>query len=158
MSTNGPHSSLQCTVDHDLNALVQQFWDQEREQPSTTILSPDETKCEELFARTHERTGSGRYVVRLPFVRSPPTFTKTRKPAERLLTAMEHRCVRDPHFGNLYRAFMMEYEHLKHMELISASPQKSQSVLPTAPWCTSGLQHDHQTQSCLQWVPAHARR
>lgn len=92
VSTNEPHSSFQCTIDRDLNALVQQFWDQEREQPSTTTLFPEETKCEELFASTHERTESGRYVVRLPFAGPPPTLAGTRKPAERLLTVMEQRC------------------------------------------------------------------
>lgn len=38
--------------------------------------------------------------------------------AERLLSAMERRCIHDPEFGTLYRTFMHEYEELKHMSLV----------------------------------------
>lgn len=82
-------SSLQGTIDRDLIALVQRFWEQEREQSSPTLPTPDEEKCEEFFIRTHERTAAGRYIVRLPFSGSLPPLAETRKSAERLLTAME---------------------------------------------------------------------
>ncbi|XP_024889572.1 uncharacterized protein LOC112465975 [Temnothorax curvispinosus] len=61
-------------------------------------------------------------MVRLPFSKAPTTLSKTRRPAERLLTAMERKFQRDSRFGELYRQFMREYEDLKHMELATVSP------------------------------------
>jgi len=118
------NSSFQCSVDHELNALVQRFWEQEKE-PSAAVaqknLTPEEEKCEEMFARTHCCTPAGRYIVRLPLSGSPPSLAETRKPAEHLLAAMERRCAQDARFGELYHAFMREYEDLQHMKEISAS-------------------------------------
>lgn len=61
MAPHGPRSSLQCSADNELNELVRHFWEQEREQPTPVPLSPQEEECENLFARTHERTATGRH-------------------------------------------------------------------------------------------------
>ncbi|KMQ87939.1 bel12-ag transposon polyprotein [Lasius niger] len=110
--------SFQCTVDDELASLVRRFWEQEALPPAPTVLTPEENQCEEFFVRTHERTATGRYQVRLPFTATPLDLAETRKPAERLLVAMERKGVQDPQFGNLYRTFMQEYADLKHMELV----------------------------------------
>jgi len=107
-SPHAPRSSLQCSVDHELNELVQQFWEQEKEPSAPVARTPEEDRCEEIYVRSHGRTPAGRYVVRLPFSGSPPSLSETRKPAERLLSAMERRCTQDAQFGELYRAFMQE--------------------------------------------------
>lgn len=52
-------------------------------------------------------------------LRSTLDLIETRKPAERLLTAMERKGEQNPRFGNLYRTFMQEYEDLQHMEIVS---------------------------------------
>ncbi|KMQ85516.1 hypothetical protein RF55_15883 [Lasius niger] len=88
-SLHARSSSLQCTVDHDLTELVHRFWEQEKEPVAPVALKPEEERCEEFFARTHKRTKSGRYLVRLPFSAMPTSLAETRRPAERLLTAME---------------------------------------------------------------------
>lgn len=44
--------------------------------------------------------------MRLPFASPPTALVETRKPAERLLLAMERRGVLDSRFGELYRAFL----------------------------------------------------
>jgi len=119
------HNSHQCTVDHELNELVQRFWEQDKEPSAVVALTPEEEKCEELFARTHSRTSTGRYIVRLPFSGSPPSLPETRKPAERLLFAMERRCAQDAQFGELYRTFMFEYEN---MEEVNASPKEQDTA------------------------------
>ncbi|KMQ83105.1 hypothetical protein RF55_20912 [Lasius niger] len=115
-SSDKIRSSHQCTADHELVDLVRRFWEQEKQPTASTVLTPDEEKCEEFFVRTHKRTTSGRYVVRLPFSTTPATLAETRRSAERLLSAMERKCEQDSRFGNLYRSFMQEYEDLKHME------------------------------------------
>ncbi|XP_071642232.1 uncharacterized protein [Temnothorax longispinosus] len=119
------HSSLQCTADHDLAELVRRFWEQESEPPASVTLTPEEEECEQHFVRTHERTPAGRYVVRLPFASTPKHLAETRKPAERLLTAMERKCARDFRFGELYRSFMLEYEDLGHLEAVAPSDENT---------------------------------
>ncbi|XP_071577170.1 uncharacterized protein [Temnothorax nylanderi] len=119
----GHLSSFQGTADRDLAELVRRFWEQESEPPASVTLTPEEEECEQHFVRTHERTPSGRYVVRLPFASPPKNLVETRKPAERLLTAMERKCARDPRFGELYHAFMREYEDLGHMEAVAPSDE-----------------------------------
>ncbi|XP_029156084.1 uncharacterized protein LOC114928878 [Nylanderia fulva] len=120
--------TFQCTADHELLELVQQFWEQKRETNAVTTLSVEEQQCEEFFVHTHTRTPSGRYVVKLPFSSPITALRETRKPAERLFTTMERRCVQDRRFGNLFRNFMKEYEDLKHMTLVTCSTTSNQST------------------------------
>jgi hypothetical protein len=123
--------SFQCTVDHDLEKLVHLFWEQEREPAAPTALTPEETKCEDIFVRTHYCEADGRYVVRLPFARTPdPSLIGTRKSAQRMLTAMEKKCAQDSYFGDLYRQFMCDYESLGHMEIVSAPAENARCYLP----------------------------
>jgi len=51
------HNAHQCStnVDHELNELVQRFWEQEKEPSAPVALTPDEEKSEELFTLTHSR-------------------------------------------------------------------------------------------------------
>ncbi|XP_071651727.1 uncharacterized protein [Temnothorax longispinosus] len=122
--------SFQATADNELADLVRRFWEQEAEPSAPAALTPDEQKCEDFYVQTHSRTETGRYVVRLPFSKEPTTLAETRRPAERLLTAMEQKCQRDPRFGELYRQFMREYEELKHMRLAPVSLGESACYLP----------------------------
>ncbi|XP_018403110.1 PREDICTED: uncharacterized protein LOC108780007, partial [Cyphomyrmex costatus] len=114
-------SSFQCTADHDLTALVQQFWDQEKEPTAFLAPSPNEQLCEKIFSQTHTRTETGRYMVRLPFASIPTPLNDTCHSAQRMLTAMENKFKRNTRFGELYRDFLKEYEQLGHMELTSKS-------------------------------------
>ncbi|XP_029170207.1 uncharacterized protein LOC114939928 [Nylanderia fulva] len=120
-ATEDHRRTFRCTADYDLADLVRRFWEQEQEPTAVASLTPDEQRCEELFVRSHTRTAAGRYVVRLPFSSPPTALEETRRPAERLLTAMERRCVQDPRFGDLYRSFMREYEDLRHMTMLNTA-------------------------------------
>jgi len=119
-------SSFQCTADQDLATLVLRFWEQEKEAATPAALKPDDQLCEDIFVRTHKRTAEGRYMVRLPFTSPPTVLTETRKPAQRLLSAMERKSGLDPRFGELYRNFLQEYENLNHMELVQDSSNLNQ--------------------------------
>ncbi|XP_036142860.1 uncharacterized protein LOC118645588 [Monomorium pharaonis] len=114
-ATGGSPISCQCTVDQELTRLVHQFWEQEAEPRRPATLTPAEQQCEDLFLRTHSRAPSGRYMVRLPLRGQPARLSETRRPAERILSAMEGKCAHSDQFGELYRAFMREYEDLQHM-------------------------------------------
>ena len=109
-----------------LAELVHRFWEQEREVPAPIALTPKEQQCEDIFALQHQRTVEGRYIVRLPFASPPTTLVETRRSAERLLIAMERRCERDVRFGDLYRAFLKEYEDQGHMKLAQKPPNSSE--------------------------------
>ncbi|XP_011858849.1 PREDICTED: uncharacterized protein LOC105556371 [Vollenhovia emeryi] len=124
-NSRGAH---QCTLDRDLNDLVQRFWLQEKEPSVLPALTPDQQRCEDFFARTHSRNSTGRYIVRLPFSAKPATLAGTRKPAERLLAAMERKSQNDPRFGSLYRTFMQEYADLHHMEKVSHTPVQQKEI------------------------------
>ncbi|XP_011878479.1 PREDICTED: uncharacterized protein LOC105567860 [Vollenhovia emeryi] len=132
-SSPTPRTSLQCTAERELISLVQRFWEQEQEASAPDALTPDEQRCEDIFARTHIRTETGRYMVKLPFTSPPPTIVETRKPAERLLHVMERRCELNSRFGELYRAFLKEYEDVRHMTLVDEPPKslnQGQCYLP----------------------------
>ncbi|XP_029166209.1 uncharacterized protein LOC114937015 [Nylanderia fulva] len=131
-TVNGHRRTFRCTADHDLADLVRRFWEQESEPISRAPLTPDETKCEELYARTVTRTPTGRYMVRLPLASPPTTLQDTRRPAEHLLKVMESKGSRDPRFGDLYRGFMQEYEDLQHMKRvnIATTAEKIRCYLP----------------------------
>ncbi|XP_011859610.1 PREDICTED: uncharacterized protein LOC105557075 [Vollenhovia emeryi] len=60
-------TSLQCTAEHELTALVRRFWEQEQEASAPVAATPEEQLCEDIFTRSHTRTDTGRYMVRLPF-------------------------------------------------------------------------------------------
>jgi len=126
---------------------VRLFWEQGREPAAVNTLTLEERKCEEIFARTHHHA-DGRYVVRLPFARIPdPVINESRKPAQRMLLAMEKKCAQDLDFGDLYRQFMGNYENLGHMELVSAPAASIKCYLPH-----HGVLHESTTSTKLRVV------
>ncbi|XP_029159528.1 uncharacterized protein LOC114931578 [Nylanderia fulva] len=116
---NGHRRTFRCTADHDLADLVRRFWEQESKPITRAPLTPEEATCEELYVRTVTRTSTGRYMVRLPISSPPTNLHETRRPAERLLRAMEVKGSRDPRFGDLYRNFMQEFEDLQHIKRVN---------------------------------------
>jgi len=83
---------MHCSLDQELH----RFWEIE-ESPSSSILSPDEGRCEEHFLATHSRDSSGRYIVRLPFKEGPPiNIGDSRSTALRMLTSLNRRLDRYP--------------------------------------------------------------
>ncbi|XP_077263062.1 uncharacterized protein LOC143897944 [Temnothorax americanus] len=116
-------SSCHAAIDHELTSLVQGFWEQEAETKPVAALTPAEQECEEHFVRTHHRLPAGRYMVRLPWSTPPADLHETRHAALHLLRSMERKSAKDPRFGELYQAFLKEYEDLEHMT-VAAAPQQ----------------------------------
>jgi len=132
MSTAASHgvaSLHQCSVDEPLSALVRRFWEQEEVQQPAPSLTPEERECEELFARTHTRTGEGRYVVRLPVASPLPDLSATRAAAAGMLNRMECRFAQDTCLEELYKEFMKEYERLGHMTLVERAVKGEERVV-----------------------------
>ncbi|XP_058810074.1 uncharacterized protein LOC131675195, partial [Phymastichus coffea] len=115
-----PPSLVHChTVDTDCHSIAKElrrFWELE-EIPPTRLLSREDQACEDHFSSTHARDSSGRYVLRLPFSRSP-NLPSTFAIARARLLGTERRLVRKPNEQKAYVTFMKEYEDLHHMERI----------------------------------------
>lgn len=56
--------SLHSTV--SIEKELRRFWEIE-ELESTTTMTDEEKKCEDIYEETHHRREDGRYVVNLPF-------------------------------------------------------------------------------------------
>ncbi|KMQ86784.1 gag-pol protein, partial [Lasius niger] len=112
--------SHSCVVDETLVDLVRRLWEQEEVPRNSPPRTSDELECEELFARTHSRDETGRYVVRLPLTDDTTDFSGTRIAARRLLSCMESRFARDLRLHELYQEFMHEYERLDHMSPVDS--------------------------------------
>ncbi|XP_029665671.1 uncharacterized protein LOC115237045 [Formica exsecta] len=125
---HGHLKSFQCTADFDLTTMVRRFWEQEKVPSAPSALAPEEDRCENFSVQTHKRNIDGRYVVRLPFTTTPRNLEETRRPAERLLHAMERKGSQDSRFGDLYRSFMQEYEDLQHMSEVKEGSNKDKGV------------------------------
>ncbi|XP_029680140.1 uncharacterized protein LOC115245797 [Formica exsecta] len=131
---HGHLNSLQCTADHDLTTMVRRFWEQEEVPLAPTVLAPEEEKCENFFAQTHTRTSDGRYVVRLPFATTPGNLEETRKPAERLLTAIKRKGSRVfiRRLIPLVHAGVRAPEtHERNQQRVNRKRQGQQDLLPT---------------------------
>ncbi|XP_076301926.1 uncharacterized protein LOC143220071 [Lasioglossum baleicum] len=112
---------LHCTIDEDVNELLQRFWLQE-ELPPVQLETPDQQTCEQHFLETHSRMSDGRYTVRLPLcISEPPSFHDTHRSAQKMLDNMERRFNRDSVFKQAYCEFMQDYIATAHMSVIATS-------------------------------------
>ncbi|XP_018376534.1 PREDICTED: uncharacterized protein LOC108769825 [Trachymyrmex cornetzi] len=111
--------SYHISVDKDLYDLLQQFWKVEEIIPSNTSqLSVDEQQCEHHYQETHSRDEEGRYMVRLPFKRSPNELGNSRLRALRIMYSLSKKFADDPSYAKAYSDFMSEYHKLDHMRLV----------------------------------------
>ncbi|XP_036143399.1 uncharacterized protein LOC118645797 [Monomorium pharaonis] len=105
---------LHCTNLQPLSEEIQRFWEVE-EIPPPHQLAPLDEQCETHFCDTHSRQPDGRYIVRLPFKRSPINIGRSRLTAERLFNSISRRLNADATLSNDYNDFMREYIILEHM-------------------------------------------
>ena len=105
------------------------FWKIE-EVPSIDQHTPDEDFCERHFSQTHSRNADGRYVVRLPFSKTP-VLPDSRSIAVACFLSLERRLQRSSAVKEAYCGFMREYEQLGHT-LRKKSRKLSQSPVNSA--------------------------
>ncbi|XP_055542811.1 uncharacterized protein LOC129728398 [Wyeomyia smithii] len=110
--------------DH-LEELVTRFWACE-EIESNCNLSPEEKRCEDLFAHSVKRAADGRYIVSLP--KHEDIMSKlgdSRGIAYRRLWGTERRLARDEDLRKQYGSFMEEYLRLGHMRKVNNTTQET---------------------------------
>lgn len=105
----------------DIDYALRRFWEIESISNNTQLLSPEEQLCEDNFREAFQKTEDGRFIVKLPFKRSPNSLGNSMNSAVQRLRSMERRFIRDPEFKDLYHKFMLEYHELQHMEEIPQS-------------------------------------
>nr|XP_022908092.1 uncharacterized protein LOC111419507 [Onthophagus taurus] len=100
---------FQCSIDREFADLMQKFWTIEEESSSKPCLSTDEIDCEKHFVNSHSRDSSGRFIVRLPFRKSPRELGNSYMIAVKTFSRSELRFARDESFKTAYSKFMREY-------------------------------------------------
>nr|XP_046476830.1 uncharacterized protein LOC124216393 [Neodiprion pinetum] len=118
---------FQCSLDHELLDLVQQFWKQE-EVSKPLALTSEEERCEQHFRETVSRTASGRYVVRLPLKDNSVELGNSRNPAHQMLLRLEKRFGSDAKLKEAYSSFLREYRELGHMRRAINTPEDNSRV------------------------------
>ncbi|XP_063994841.1 uncharacterized protein LOC135172618 [Diachasmimorpha longicaudata] len=109
----------------ELSELLTSFWQQEEVSTAEgkyVILTKEEAECEEFFQRTHTRDRSGRYIVRLLFVCSPPELGDSVGRAKACLASLLRMLDKRQGSRQLYSDFLKEYEELGHMVCAPAVP------------------------------------
>ncbi|XP_058839042.1 uncharacterized protein LOC131694586 [Topomyia yanbarensis] len=123
---SAPNQSLQIncnlSMSDSLDALLTRFWDCE-EIESVVNYSPEEVRCEALFAQTVQRGTYGRYTVSLP--KDEEILARmgdSRDIVFRRLLGTERRLARNADLKEQYVSFMDEYCRLGHMKRVDINP------------------------------------
>ena len=128
-------------IQEPLSVELQRFWEIE-EMSDPSPVSPEDDWCEENFVASHQRDRTGRYIVRLPFLRNCPSTLGSSKPAAlRTLLNNERRQQKDFRLRSHYVDFMEEYRRLGHMELVpegSKEPTQLYYLPHHAVWKSDG--------------------
>lgn len=126
LMSSPPQSCFTCTAfgnvpsschEPSLSCQLQKFWELE------SIMSPksfglDESEIEHHFRTTHVRTTNCRFIVRLPFSRSPEILGHSKMIAEKRLATIVRKCRSDDDYSKQYNEFMEEYISLGHCQEI----------------------------------------
>ncbi|XP_055543505.1 uncharacterized protein LOC129729050 [Wyeomyia smithii] len=113
---------LLATTDDSLNQQLQRFWELEEYAPVSPHLSDEKKRCEDHFYKHTVRDDDGKFIVRLPFLDSPNLLGDSRQIAEKRLSHIERKLLRNPHLKLEYHAFLREYLESGHMTLIENPP------------------------------------
>lgn len=97
-----------------LNNLLQRFWESDEQ---AEIVDISTNPCEQHFKSTHQRNIEGRFIVRLPFIQTPPGLGNSSVMALKRFINLESRLNRDVELRKIYHAFISEYISMGHMSL-----------------------------------------
>ncbi|XP_073949024.1 uncharacterized protein [Choristoneura fumiferana] len=112
--------SFTAHVLNDLESSLNQFWELE-EIPFKRHLSPEETKCENLYTTSVSRNEEGRYTVALPFCKDSSELGNSRSVAHRRLLYLEKKFKQMPTLRDSYNKVISEYMHNGYLTEIPES-------------------------------------
>lgn len=102
-------------IDH-LEAHLHRLWEIEdilQEKP----LTPEHTQCEEYFAKTHSRSPSGRYIVRIPMKSEITGLGASRETALKRFYQLERRLQGNAALREQYVSVINDYIDRGHLQL-----------------------------------------
>ncbi|XP_075150473.1 uncharacterized protein LOC142224575 [Haematobia irritans] len=108
-----------------LSKQLEKFWKLE-EPPMASVMTEEETYCEDLYTRTTRRSTDGRFIVCLPF---KPQHAEgkglgiSRTKAFRQFLRNESCLLRKPDLKDMYDTAMREYETLGQMIRVAESSE-----------------------------------
>lgn len=114
-----PDSHLQRSLDD----TMQNFWEIE-ELNFKPVCNQIDNDAESHFMNTHQRLQSGRYMVKLPFSKSPDLLGDSRAIALKRFATIQRKCKSDRTYGRHYTDFMEEYISLGHCQEVSPPNSK----------------------------------
>lgn len=118
-----------CTSTTDLESQLARFWELE-DYPRTRFLSSEEASCEEHFKNTLSRHSCGRFIVHIPFKRSPSLLGESMDFAKKRFLNLERKLEKNPNLKLPYHEFIKEYIDLGHMSLAEDQEDRSGFFLP----------------------------
>ncbi|KAG7203872.1 hypothetical protein KM043_017926 [Ampulex compressa] len=130
-----PQEKLSCNVSTDvLHTQISKFWEIE-ENPIQKSLSPEEHACETHY-RTHTQrdSGSGKFIVRLPFKENHQNLGESYTTALKRFYALEKSLDRKPERKQQYTDFVREYISLGHMSEQGTANCQDGYYLPHHAW------------------------
>lgn len=111
----------------ELDKNIQRFW-QFEDLPLCTKKDAENELVEQLFAKTHTRTRSGRHVVALPMNPQVKELGSSREIALRRFLMQEQKFERDSAYKAKYVEFMNEMLELGHMIEAKTDPRPDEMV------------------------------
>lgn len=118
--------NIRCNFSQEIKEQLSKFWELE-ELPSTkAVTSSEDNYCEKLFNDSTYRNSEGRFVVRIPFRKSPDTLGDSYKMAKKRFLSIERRMSKDAKLKQGYSGFIKEYEKLGHLTEVSEAELGSQ--------------------------------
>ncbi|XP_039436949.1 uncharacterized protein LOC120418570 [Culex pipiens pallens] len=133
-SRESPRINCNVSALEKLDALVARFWSCEEVESAASNYSPEEARCEALYAQSVQRGTDGRYSVALPKAKDALSrLGESKDIAVRRLHGTERRLARDDHLREQYVAFMHEYEQLGHMTKVTDTGSAKRCYLPHHP-------------------------
>ncbi|XP_055526962.1 uncharacterized protein LOC129719596 [Wyeomyia smithii] len=119
---------LLASTEDTLSQQLRKFWEFEEYLPASNHLTEEEQLCEKHFSDHTIRDESGKFVVRLPFLRDPTQLGESKQIAAKRLRYLEKKLDRNQQLKDEYHAFIREYIDLGHMSLVSDTKTDSKSV------------------------------
>uniref|UniRef100_A0A1B0FV44 Peptidase A2 domain-containing protein n=1 Tax=Lutzomyia longipalpis TaxID=7200 RepID=A0A1B0FV44_LUTLO len=92
-----------------LDDALEKFWKLE-DLPDDAPITNEQQAAEDHFVATHTRTPEGRFVVELPFKKSPELLGESRPQAIRQLLALERKFEKFPELKKAYSEVMRDQE------------------------------------------------
>lgn len=110
-----------------LDKQISQFWKIEEKGLQKKAMTTLEKECEKFFKETTTKDPeSGKFVVRLQFIKEPQVLGLSREMATRRFLYLEKKLGKNQELKKEYSAFMNEYKDLGHMVKISPSEIQEQ--------------------------------